>query len=522
MGDKVVCAPKCPLACTKCDGGKCVDQCTDPCLECGLWKAGEPASCIPKCQAACSKCESGQCVDRGCPACQVCFPASRPDGSCQPVESFHPCIKCDPETGKETSSCSACEKCERGICVSNCPNKCEVCDNGTCRRCDRKENCEQCDEATGKCYGCNPGCERCSGGRCETTCAGGLACCAGRCLNCCGACDGDTCGDLGDAACALDAKKPACCGPFCRDLDSNDSHCGACDNWCRTSLQETCDHGICVCRGVMESGDVLAFRGGGMECPKEDSECCDGSCIKVSSYQSDPKHCGKCIVECEEDQRCEKGQCVGSRRTAYSLRYRHRIMSEKLGEESDVIFTAVVRQLAKPDKDGNSFVGWGTYEGGKNLHKVNCDNNLPMDMEEISLAGKAKGTASVDPVGGGKIALSFTITPLNPPKAHLLTRSFRGLEQLGGMKAEDLPDALLPVVGLLMMRKGTAKDARSFTMFGGSCSGMLTHTSEWQAWRGDGPPPPEGNEPEALPAPDIPPMPPPTPERDDPKPGAER
>jgi len=447
-------------------------DCGDPCLVCGLRATGEPKSCILKCQASCSECRSGQCVDI-CPACEKCVLISRPDGTCQPVEAFE-CITCDRETGKQANRCSACERCEKGECVSNCPNRCETCDNGTCRKCDRA--CEYCNEL-GRCYGCDSECQRCNPTteECETTCDRGLVCCAGKCPNCCGSCDGNTC-------CADDAKVPACCGPTCSDLDSDDHNCGACYNLCRN--QELCNQGKCVCPGVLESGGgFLAIRGGGMECRKENHECCDTECMDMARYQSDPKHCGKCIVECEKDERCVEGACVGSKRRGYSLVYVHRVTSEKLGVETSLTMKAVVRRLATPDAEGNTFAGKGSYEGSFHVHKVNCDNDTPMDSETIPLVGRAKGGAIADNLGGGQISLVFTITPLDPPKMHVLTRSFRALEQLGGLKEEEMPDLVLPIVRNLVLKGGLGQDSQTFTMWGGSCSGTLTHLMEWSATR---------------------------------------
>lgn len=459
-------------------------DCGDPCLVCGLRAAGEPKSCILKCQASCSECRSGQCVDI-CPACEKCVLISRPDGTCQPVEAFE-CITCDRETGKQANRCSACEKCEQGQCVSNCPNRCEICDNGTCRKCGGL--CENCDEATGKCKGCSS-CEPCNPktGQCETSCPGGLACCEGRCIECCGTCesclDPGGSGDFCPGAYGGSAPELACCATGCKNLKEDNGSCGSCLNGCYTA-SETCDNGRCVCQGKLETvGNVLTLRGGGQECRQQNHECCEGNCVDTAGYQSDPKHCGKCIVECEKDERCVEGACVGSKRRGYSLVYVHRVTSEKLGVETSLTMKAVVRRLATPDAEGNTFAGKGSYEGSFHVHKVNCDNDTPMDSETIPLVGRAKGGAIADNLGGGQISLVFTITPLDPPKMHVLTRSFRALEQLGGLKEEEMPDLVLPIVRNLVLKGGLGQDSQTFTMWGGSCSGTLTHVMEWSATR---------------------------------------
>jgi hypothetical protein len=393
------------------------------------------------------------------------------------LEDILGCKSCDPETGKLSDKCSACEKCVGKECVTNCPHRCETCVEGTCRPCGERP-CEQCDDA-GTCYTCDPTCERCnaSTGNCETTCKNGLACCAGHCLNCCGGCDRGTCSDRGDAECRDDAGNPACCGPFCYDLDIDPDNCGACQHRC--GWHQHCEKGRCLCNGVLESGTgVLAVRGGGMECSADHHECCDGRCVDMASYQSDAEHCGKCVVQCETDERCVNGECVGSQRSGYRLRHHVRATS-KLGVESDIVFTAVVRQLARPDADGNTWAGWGTYEGTINDHKINCNNKMPMDWEEIQLGGKARGTATATRSGNTTL-VSFAITPLNPPKRHLFTRSFRRMETAA---AAELPDAVLPVLGTLQLRNGIGRDSRTYDMPGGSCSEKITVVTEWEATR---------------------------------------
>jgi hypothetical protein len=459
-----------------------------PCQKCEVQKLADPPTkvCVFQCQAQCSKCSesTGQCIDT-CPTCKVCYPTMyQVGGTCESIEEIMRCKKCDPATGKLSDGCSACEKCEKGECISNCPNKCEVCDNGACRKCG-ESGCDQCDETTGRCYGCDPKCETCNGAtkQCESTCPRGLACCAGKCLNCCGGCNGDDCANFGDAACPAGAKTPACCGGLCYDLDSSNPNCGACDNWCRTSLQEWCVDGKCVCRGVSDPLGVALFVGGGMECREKNHECCDGNCVDMASYQTDPKHCGKCIVQCEKDQRCVKGECVGSKRAGYRISYRMRATSENFGVEMEVGLQATVRTLRVPDAEGNTLAGWGTYEGYIKNRKINCANNAPMDWETIPLVGRARGKASRTPAGGGKTFMTFVITPLDPPKMHLFTRSFRGIEGAAGLKEEDLPDAVLPVLGPLTLRGGRGKDSKSFKMPGDSCGGTMTHDAEWEATR---------------------------------------
>lgn len=497
QGEKAVCAPKCLPGCTKCEGGNCIDQCTDPCLHCDLWQAGHPPKCIPKCQAGCSKCENGQCVDRGCAPCEVCFPVSRPDGTCQSVENFRPCIKCDPKTGKETTRCSACEKCVQGECVSDCPNRCEICDNGVCRKCDRP--CEECNEQ-GQCWSCDSACQRCNpqSGECETTCPGGMTCCSGQCINCCGTCSQGACGSGATASCDDRAKKPTCCGTTCHDLDSDVRNCGSCGNACREfqlpQTGERCEESRCVCQGVYES-NIGATRGGGMECRQENHQCCDGDCVDTATYQSDPKHCGKCIVECEKDEQCVKGECVGSPRVGYRITYHHKVDTELRGVQIEYTYEASVRQLSKPDADGNNFAGKGTYAGRAVMRKANCFNNFPEDVEPIEFQGRLKGTANVSPSSPGAAWVTFTLEPIDPPKMHFFTKSFRGLEELMKQETGDLPALIFAGVGMVELKGGTGTKTLEGEMGSNACDGKVSLLTETEVMRLGPGPKPKGDRP---------------------------
>jgi hypothetical protein len=471
LGEEVFCKPKCLAGCTKCEGGVCRDLCTDPCLECNFRMAGEAPSCIPKCQAGCSRCENGECVDQGCKTCEVCFQKSRRDGTCQPVEQFlGECATCDPETGKHTNRCSECERCEKGQCVSNCPNRCEICDKGTCRKCDRP--CEGCNDA-GQCWRCDPECERCNHktGECETACDGGFTCCGGKCINCCAPCVQGGCDQGASASCKDDAKNPACCGRECHDLDSDDYNCGSCSTLCRVydvnGFGEHCQDGRCVCKGVSERFDnIVARRGGGMECRQDNHECCDGNCVDMASYQSDPKHCGKCVVECDEGDRCVKGKCVGKKRTAYLLVFVHRVRSEKLGVERSLTMKATIRKLDTPDAEGNTFAGSGSYEGSFRKYNPSCDNKMRTEYTTAPLVGKARADGAVSELGDGETSISFSITPLAP-------------EQDGGI------DAVLPVTQTLVLKGGKGQDSTTFKLQSDKCRGTLTHVTEWSVTRVD-------------------------------------
>ena len=61
------------------------------------------------------------------------------------------------------------------------------------------------------------------------------------------------------------------CGGCCRDLRSNENHCGECDNRCR-------------------AGET----------------CCRGRCVDL---QTNRRHCGRCGHACRTDQVCAEGTC---------------------------------------------------------------------------------------------------------------------------------------------------------------------------------------------------------------------
>jgi hypothetical protein len=451
-------------------------DCGDPCLICSYRAAGENKSCILKCQAQCTRCSDGQCVDQ-CPKCTFCYPGASDAGStCESVEILQRCEKCDPDTGKRTTLCSACGKCENGECVSNCPNRCEICDNGTCRKCDRP--CETCDEATGKCTGCSSACERCNPRtrQCETTCPGGRACCEGRCIKCCGTCE--RCLDPSGAGAdfcpsARSDDDLACCATTgCVNLQEDRSNCGSCLHFCKNT--ETCTEGRCKCRGILETlGNITTMRGGGQECTAENHECCDGDCVDVARYQSDAKHCGKCVVECESDERCEDGTCVGSQRLGYRIHYQYKRSSQLRGLQLEFGYQAVVRQLRVPDADGNTFAARGTFAGRAVDRKANCLNAAPEDEETIAFEGRLKASGSVTTKGRKQI-LGFALNPVDPPRGHWMTRSFRrGATEVAADDDPTRPPIIHPANGVIELKARTARKSTVSQLGSSVCDGKV-------------------------------------------------
>ena len=72
------------------------------------------------------------------------------------------------------------------------------------------------------------------------------------------------------------------CGGVCANLDSDPSHCGACDHACQPG--EQCVLGLCECASGLS---------------------CSGTCVPLD----DDGNCGACGVACPTSQRCVAGSC---------------------------------------------------------------------------------------------------------------------------------------------------------------------------------------------------------------------
>jgi hypothetical protein len=144
-------------------------------------------------------------------------------------------------------------------------------------------------EAAADCKKVGQGCDRdndcckgaeCNGGDCE--CKNGFTDCSGRCKNLdnneshCGACD-NACGRGG-----------TCCSGDCAgDFQSDPNHCGGCGN---------------RCRGICSEVPGEAPQCHGPRC------CSDGECVE--DVQFNPDHCGACDNACGEGETCCDGACV--------------------------------------------------------------------------------------------------------------------------------------------------------------------------------------------------------------------
>src|SRR5829696_7126375 len=135
-------------------------------------------------------------------------------------------------------------------------------------------------------------------------------------INHCGACDNPCSGPY-----------DACCGGFCRDLNSEEENCGSCGNDCpgTTICQEgkcQCPPGLIDCSGTCvdtstnkdncgSCGNVCGQNqvcGGGQchnQCPQGLTEC-NGQCVDTVT---NPNNCGSCGNVCGNGQTCQGGQC---------------------------------------------------------------------------------------------------------------------------------------------------------------------------------------------------------------------
>ena len=255
---------------------------------------------------------------------------------------------------------------------------------------------------------------------------------------------------------------------------------------------ENCVEGKCICSQRLDkTGGRVTALSPALECRQAGHECCYGECVDIANYQSDPKHCGKCIVECEQDEQCVKGECVGSKRAAYRIRYRRRVKTELRGESSDYTYEAVVRQLAKPDSDGNNFVGRGTYTGTVILRKANCKNYAPEDVERITFEGRLMAGAKI-PLDQPAGWITFTLEPIDPPPGHLFTKTFRGME--GEMEE---PPLIGLAVGMIQLTGASAQRSDKREISSNECDGEITASTEVDVDR-LGPRPP-GDRPQPAP-----------------------
>jgi hypothetical protein len=135
--------------------------------------------------------------------------------------------------------------------------------------------------------------------------------------------DSDCCKDAEcrlSGVCDCKVGFTACSGK-CKDLSTNNNHCGACNNECGGG--EFCCSGECIadcargetcCNGACIVGACFPCPIGnepcGDTCCPPFETCCDDVC--VDEVQSNPDHCGTCGNRCGGLRCCSRGECVAS------------------------------------------------------------------------------------------------------------------------------------------------------------------------------------------------------------------
>ena len=302
--DGVCCEDACAEVCSECNGSGTAGSCTvtpqdatcalvmcpqdtecrhytlpgdGNCAEPGL--CASAASCVSSDAASGTACQDGTGECNGTGQCLVPNKASLGE----------PCTT-DEECGSE--HCALADA--GGICCDQaCDGVCEACGNdGFCD--EAPEDDDGCSaitcDADDACVTYPPPLtdDRCAAfGQCVTessyctpTYASGATSCG----------DGQLCDGAGvcESACSPDE---AWCTDACYDLDSDDDHCGACDNACPSG--RSCVDGECECEGASEA-------------------LCLGNCFDLNK---DVNHCGKCGNACPQPAEpdstriCEAGMC---------------------------------------------------------------------------------------------------------------------------------------------------------------------------------------------------------------------
>jgi hypothetical protein len=161
----------------------------------------------------------------------------------------------------------------------------------------------------------------------------------------------------------------------------------------------------------------------------------------------------------------------------YLITYRTLNRSEKEGIARDVAYRAVVRQLPKPDDEGNNFGGQGAYQVMAVERKANCLNDFPEDYERIRGMGRVKATATVTP-GDNTTTIVFALEPLDGPRAYMFTKSFRFMDKQMQLEAgrtdADQPLIAGAAVGVVQLEGDSTRQAHESVAGESVCRGKVT------------------------------------------------
>jgi hypothetical protein len=228
-------------------------------------------------------------------------------------------VRCGNRCCPKTATCGT----RRGKKVCICPDGRETCgskcckETFVCRKNARGKKVCVCPPRTRPCAGrCVPLTDPAHCGACGVECPPATVCVNGVCVGG----DGSGTGPGGTLPCTCPPGE-TCCDGACTDLNTDELHCGRCDQACPPG-QECCD-GACKdlqldpqncgqCGKRCPSGQVCANGRCVRDCPP-DLEECNGRCVDTQGEDFD--NCGRCGRSCSDlttasDPACCGGECV--------------------------------------------------------------------------------------------------------------------------------------------------------------------------------------------------------------------